>query len=192
MIRGLCRRRAWQRLLMKKGVSVSPGVVVARAYCVDEVLARREPHKLDEAALSDEISRFDSACAAAAQELDAIAARVGQQVGEEEAAIFRAHRLLLRDPALVGRVKSAILDRHVDARTALHETLDEYTALFERIQDEYLKERMADIRDVVGRVMAQLALHDNKHVIDTNESVIIVAPEILPSQAMTFDRMHVA
>src|SRR6266700_4705430 len=51
---------------------------------------------------------------------------------------------------------------------------------------------MADVRDVVGRVMAQLALHDNKHVIDTNESVIIVAPEVLPSQAMTFDRMHVA
>ena len=47
------------------------------------------------ATFSDEISRFDSACAAAAQELDAIAARVGQQVGEEEAAIFRAHRLLL-------------------------------------------------------------------------------------------------
>src|SRR5207302_10348848 len=58
--------------------------------------------------------------------------------------------------------------------------------------DEYQKERIADIRDDVDRVMAQLALHDNKHVIDTNESVIIVAPEILPSQAMTFDRLHVA
>src|SRR5436853_1615646 len=100
---------------MKKGVPVSPGVAVARAYCVDEVLARRDPHKLDLAAVSGEISRFDRACAAAAQELDAIVARVSQQVGEEEAAIFRAHRLLLRDPALIGKVKSAILDRHVDA-----------------------------------------------------------------------------
>src|SRR5579884_443857 len=82
---------------MRKGVPVSPGVAVARAYCVDEVLARREPHYLDVAALSDEVSRFDSACAAAAQELDAIVTRVRDQVGEEEAAIFQAHRLLLRD-----------------------------------------------------------------------------------------------
>src|ERR671922_252537 len=58
-----------QPTTMKKGVPVSPGVAVARAYCVDEVLARREPHQLDAAALSDEISRFDSACAAAAPEL---------------------------------------------------------------------------------------------------------------------------
>src|SRR5437870_3734596 len=115
---------------MKKGVPVSPGVAVARAYCVDEVLARREPTKLDAAALSGEIGRFDDACAAAAAELDAIVARVAQQVGEEEAAIFRAHRLVLRDPALVTKVKSAILDRNMDASSALHAALDEYTKLF--------------------------------------------------------------
>src|SRR5262245_41345510 len=57
---------------MRKGVPVSPGVAVARAYCVDEVLARREPKYLDVAALSDEVSRFDAASSAAARELDAI------------------------------------------------------------------------------------------------------------------------
>src|SRR5438128_4489651 len=162
---------------MKKGVPVSPGVAVARAYCVDEVLARREAHQLDVAALSDEVRRYDTASAAAAQELDAIVARVSQQVGEEEAAIFRAHRLLLRDPALIGKVKSAILDRHIDARTALQETLNEYNALFEKIQDEYLKERMADLRDVVGRIVAQLALDDPAEALSVNEPVIIVALE---------------
>src|SRR5262249_16455912 len=82
--------------------------------------------------------------------------------------------------------------RHVDARTALHETLDEYTALFERIEDEYLKERMADVRDVVGRVLAQLALQDGRHIQALNEPVILVAPEVLPSQAASFERMKVA
>src|SRR4051812_42633493 len=110
---------------MKKGVPVSPGVAVARAYCVDEVLARREPHKLDAAALSDEAIRFDNACAAAARELDAIVARVKSQVGEQEAAIFQAHRLLLRDPVLISKVKNAILTQHVDARSALHDVLEE-------------------------------------------------------------------
>src|SRR5208283_2109200 len=125
---------------MKRGVPVSPGVAVAPAYCVDPVLASREPSTVDQAAVSGEISRFDNACAQAAQELDVITARVAQQVGKEEAAIFQAHRMLLRDPALVSRVKNAILSRHIDARTALHELLDEYTKLFGQIQDEYLKE----------------------------------------------------
>ncbi len=179
---------------MKKGVPVSPGVAVARAYCVDEVLAPREPSHLDSAALSAEVSRFDKATQAAGQELDAIVARVSQQVGEEEANIFRAHRLLLRDPALIGKVKTAILNRQVDALTALHEALDEYTALFSQIQDEYLRERMADIRDVVGRIMAQLALHDQGHhqPLASDEPIILVAPEILPSQALMFKRLNVA
>jgi phosphoenolpyruvate-protein phosphotransferase len=177
---------------MKKGVPVSPGVAVARAYVVDEVLARREPNQLDAAALSGETARFDAACAAAVKELDAIVERVTRQVGEQEAAIFQAHRLLLRDPALIGKVKSAILNHHVDAHTALQQVLDEYTGLFARIQDEYLKERMADLRDVVGRIQAQLALQPDAPTLEVNEAVIIVAHEILPSQALSFERMQVA
>src|SRR6266849_5166255 len=112
---------------MLKGIAVSPGIAIARAFCVDSVLARREPQYLGAAALSDEIRRFDNACQAAGLEMDATIARVRQQLGEEEAAIFRAHRLLLRDPALLAKVKSTILQRKVDARSALHEVLDEYT-----------------------------------------------------------------
>jgi phosphoenolpyruvate-protein phosphotransferase len=178
---------------MKKGVPVSPGVAVGRAYCLGDPLSRREPQKeLDEADVASEISRFDSACAAVGQELDAVIQRVIQQVGEEEAAIFRAHRLLLRDPVLMGKVKSAIRGRHVDAYTALHEVLAEYTGLFDQIEDEYLKERMADIRDVVGRILAQLDLQSGAPVLDTTEPVVIVATEILPSQAATFTRLQVA
>lgn len=177
---------------MLKGIPVSPGIAIARAYCVDEVLAQREPHQLDVAVLSEEIARFDKACQAAGEELDAIVTRVCQQLGEDAAAIFRAHRLLLRDPALIGKVKSLILNRHVDARTALHEVLDDYTALFSRIEDEYLKERMADIRDVVSRVMAQLALNEPaEHAMDGHEPIILVAPEILPSQALLLKKFQV-
>jgi phosphoenolpyruvate-protein phosphotransferase len=177
---------------MRKGVPVSPGIAVGRAYCVDELLARQEPHRLDTSALSGEVNRFTNACAAAAQELDAIVARIGKEVGEEEASIFRSHRLLLRDPALIQKVRSTILNRHVDARTALQETLHEYTDLFSKIEDDYLRERMADIRDVLGRVAAQLALQDGHSTLSLEEPVILVAPEILPSQAATFEGMKVA
>jgi phosphotransferase system enzyme I (PtsI) len=177
---------------MLKGVPVSPGVVVARAYCVDEVLAQREPHHLDGAALSSEVTRFESAIAAASKELDAIVTRVTQQLGEDEAAIFRGHRLLLRDPALITKVKTTILNKKVDARTALQEALDDYTKLFEKIQDDYLKERMADIRDVVQRIMAQLALNQAPGAcLECDEPVILVAPEVLPSQALMLQRLKI-
>jgi phosphoenolpyruvate-protein phosphotransferase (PTS system enzyme I) len=177
---------------MLKGVPVSPGVAVARAYCVDQVLAPREPNKVEAARIAEEISRFDSAVHAAGQELDAIVARVSKQLGEEEASIFRGHRMLLRDPALIGKVKAAIHNRHIDGRSALHEVLDEYSALFATIQDEYLKERMADIRDVIGRIMAQLALNEPAPpALENDEPVILVAPEILPSQALLLKRFNV-
>ena len=133
---------------MKKGVPVSPGVAVARAFVLDDSLARREPHHLEDAALSGEMKRLDDACNAATQELENMIARVSKQVGEDEAAIFRSHRVLLRDPALIARVKNTIRNRQVDARTALQESLDEYARLFGQIKDEYLRERMADLRDV--------------------------------------------
>ena len=119
-------------------------------------------------------------------------ARVTEQVGEEEAAIFRAHRLLVRDPNLLGKVKSAILSRHVDAPTALQEVVEQYTALLSEIPDQYIRERMADIRDVASRIMAQLSLQEGGQLLDIQEPVIIVAPEILPSQALALGRLQVA
>src|SRR5262249_43945345 len=176
-------------MALKRGVPVSPGVAVARAYCVDEMLVPREPSHLDRSALSGETARFDRACAAAVRELDAIVERVSRQVGEEEAAIFRAHRLLLRDPALIAKVHAAIRARRLSADSALPETLEEYSALCAQIKDEYLAERMADLRDVFGRIAAQLALDRHEPALEGEDPVIIVAPEILPSQAFMFERL---
>jgi phosphoenolpyruvate-protein phosphotransferase len=173
-------------------VPVAPGVAIARAYCVDEALARRGLKELDAAAVSAELARLEGACAAARQELDDTIARVRDQVGEQEAAIFRAHRLLLDDPALLTKVQSAILDRHVDARTALQDVQAEYVALFSQIQDAYLRERLADVRDVIGHVQARLAVEDGGQALAVREPVIVVASEILPSQVIGFGQLPVA
>jgi phosphotransferase system enzyme I (PtsI) len=159
---------------------------------MDEALVCQESPQPGVALPSEEVRRFDNACTHAVQELDTTIARVIRQVGEEEAAIFRAHRLLLRDPALIGKVKSTILNQHVDAFTALQRTLAEYTALFARIQDEYLKERLADIRDIVHRVQAHLGHPASQPHLDLDHPVIVVATEILPSQVMAFAQLPVA
>jgi phosphoenolpyruvate-protein phosphotransferase len=177
---------------MRKGVPISPGVAVARAYRVDQGPSSGQAYHLDAAVLSSEVARFDRACAAVARELDATIARVARQIGEDEAAIFRAHRLILRDPSLINKVKAAICQRRVDAPTALHEVLEEYSRLFGQVTDAYLQERIADLRDVVGRLQAQLIREEQRPARDLREPVILVAPEILPSQALTLDRDLIA
>lgn len=178
---------------MLKGIAVSPGVVVARAYCVDDTLIRREPRAIDAANVTAEIARFDDAVKAAAAELDAIVAGVSQQLGEAEAAIFRGHRLLVRDPALASKVKSDIFHKKIEARTALHDALREYAELFEQIKDPYLQERLADLRDVVGRILSQLTVGEVSCVnTQADEPIILVAQEILPSQALMLNKLKVA
>jgi phosphotransferase system enzyme I (PtsI) len=177
---------------MKKGVPVSPGVVVAHAHCVDEVITSHEPYTLDDSSLSAEVSRFERACSAAARELDETIDRVSHQIGEEEAAIFRAHRQLLRDPTLYSKVKAHIIEDRMDASTALRKVVEEYANLFRQIPDSYLQDRLADLRDVVGRVLAQLARDEQHTALAVGEPVILVAPEILPSQAAMIDRRWVA
>ena len=177
---------------MKRGLPISPGVAVARAFCMDHGLGQQEAFHLDAAALSGEVARFDRACSAVARELDASIERISRQVGEEEAAIFRAHRLLLRDPALSNKVKAAVVERQIDAASVLREILDEYDKLYRQIADPYLQERMADLRDVIGRILIQLAREEKRPNLDWSEPVILVAQEILPSQALTFDRHLVA
>jgi phosphoenolpyruvate-protein phosphotransferase len=177
---------------MKKGVPISPGVAVARAYCLEGVRAPRETAHLQDGDLAGEVALFDRACTAVAAELDAITTRVAQQIGEEKAGIFRAHRQLLRDPGLVHKVKTAITERHVDAATALRQVLEEYSSLFGRITDPYLQERLADLRDVAGRLLGRLAAEVRPPVHPVTEPVILCAPEVLPSQALSFDRNLIA
>ncbi len=178
---------------MKKGVPVSPGVAVAHAYCVDEVITSHEPYTLDDAHLSAEVSRFERACAAVIRELDDTIARVTKQIGDEEAAIFRAHRQLLRDPTLLNKVKARICEKKLDAASSLRETLEEYAALFRQIPDEYLQERLADLRDVVGRVVVQLSRDEQpEKPLAFQEPVILIAPEIFPSQAALIDKRWIA
>lgn len=177
---------------MKKGVPISPGIAVAHAFRTDEVYARKASGSLPIEEIDAEIAHFEEACNAVAQELDGIISRVSKEVGEDAAAIFRSHRVLLRDPGLSDKVRTEIRVNRVDAATALNRALDEYTSLFARITDEYLRERMADVRDVISRITNRLTLDESAQQLKGKEPVVLVAAEILPSQAVMFDRLPVA
>ncbi len=175
---------------MRKGVPVSPGVAVAPAYLLG--IVSRKPLHVDDAAVGAEIGRLEGACAAAGHELDALVARVDSQIGDEEAAIFRSHRALLRDPALLSQVKTRIQSFHVDAAAALQATLEEYAELFHHLPEGYLQERLTDLRDVITRIQVHLIPKGPSEADGLREPVVLVAQEILPSQALALDRHLIA
>ncbi len=143
---------------MHKGIAVSPGVVVGIAYRVDTVFGSTEPQTLSEPdQVPAEIERFDHAVAISAAELEAIVTKVAQQLGNAEADIFKSHLQIVNDQSLLAKVHTLIQTQQLTALSALQLVLQGYAATFARIEHDYFRERMADIRDVVSRIGSHLA-----------------------------------
>jgi phosphotransferase system enzyme I (PtsI) len=181
---------------MHKGIAVSPGVVVGVAYLVDSVFGSSEPQSLaDPALVSGEIERFDRAQAASAADLEAIIAKVAQQLGNAEADIFKSHLAIVNDQTLVAKVHTLITTQHLTALSALQLVLQGYAATFARIEHDYYRERLADVRDVISRIGSHLTATmapGGQAIEPGDEPVILVAHEILPSQAMSLGNLPIA
>ncbi len=143
-------------MIVRRGLAVSPGVAIAQAYCIQDVFAGHEAEPLDDRAAMAELVRYDRARELALADLRSLHHKVRGQVGDRAAAIFQVHESILHDPAFTAKVRSWIVDSRQSAEAALRRLLDEYTELFSRTTDEYLKERLADVRDVALRVAQHL------------------------------------
>jgi phosphotransferase system enzyme I (PtsI) len=177
---------------MRKGIGVSPGVAIGTAYCIHEIYVNPETRRIEKAEVLAELERYDQARDKAAADLNALYQKVATQVGLQEAAIFRAHEAILHDPSFQAKVRTWIVDECQSAQSALHRLLDEYAALFESTRDEYIKERLADVRDVVIRVSGHLTDVLQPQLAALPEPLILVAGELLPSQVVTLGNRQVA
>lgn len=181
---------------MYKGIAVSPGVVVGVAYRVDSVFSSGETHVLAEPGLIGvEVERFDRALTHSAHELEGLIIKVAEQLGPSEADIFSSHLTIVRDQTLLAKVRALIESQCLTALSALHTVLQDYAATYARHEHEYFRERMADIRDVISRIGGHLS-HDGPPQVkaegDGEEPIILVAHEILPSQAMSLGELAIA
>ncbi len=176
---------------MKKGIPVSPGVAVGTAYCIHDVFVNPHSERLDEGQVSAELASYETARDCTERDLKALKDKVAAQVGEREAAIFSMHAAILRDPAFTHKIRQWIVHERLTAQAALQQLLTEYTSLFTRTKDEYLKERLNDVRDVVVRLSAHLTdvLKPDSDVLEG--PLIVVADELLPSQAVTLGQVEV-
>src|SRR3954467_3172633 len=170
---------------MHKGIAVSPGVVVGIAYRVDSVFGSGEPQMLtDPGQVPVEIECFKRAVAISVTELEAIVAKVAQQLGSAEASIFQSHLQIVNDQALLAKVHDLIEVQQLTALSALQLVLQGYAATFARIEHDYFRERIADVRDVISRIGSHLALPSSpfpgaaEGSPQGEEPIIIVANEL--------------
>jgi phosphotransferase system enzyme I (PtsI) len=169
---------------MRKGIAVSPGVAVGTAYCIHEIFVNPDTKRLEDREVTAELAAYEAARDRTSSDLHALQSKVEQQVGRDEAAIFAVQESILRDTDFTDRVRTWIVEDRLTAAAALHQLLNHYTSLFARTRDSYLKERVNDVRDVIVRLSAHLSavLRPEEHALDG--PLIVVANELLPSQAV--------
>ena len=181
---------------MHRGIAVSPGVVVGVVYLVDNVFGTAEPQTLDDPSqVPEEIARFDLAVSLAATDLEGFVLKVAQQLGADEADIFKGHLEIVRDPSLLTKVHALIEAQGLLAQSALQLVLREYAARFARIEHDYFRERMADVRDVITRIGTHLSQPSPNALApgpSGDEPIVLVTHELLPSQAMSLGDLPIA
>lgn len=171
------------------GIAASNGIAIAKAYRLIEPELSVEKRNIED--VEAEISRFKEAIQKSTAELEIIRNKAEQDLGADKAAIFDAHLLVLSDPELLSPVQDKIQSENVNAEFSLHEIASMFITMFEQMDNEYMKERAADIRDVTKRVLSHLlGVHiPNPSMIA--EEVIIIAEDLTPSDTAQLNPVYV-
>ena len=172
-----------------KGIAASNGIAIAKAYRLVEPDLSFEKKSVEDVQL--EVERFRKAMEVSKSELEAIRDKAQVDLGADKAAIFEAHLLVLGDPELNAPIEDKIQSDKVNAEFALKETADMFVMMFEQMDNEYMKERAADIRDVTKRVLAHLLGVQLVNPSMIAEEVIIVAEDLTPSDTAQLNRNFV-
>lgn len=172
-----------------KGIAASDGVAIAKAYLlVEPDLSFTNENITDTDA---EIKKFRNALEASKIELTKIRNNAEKSLGADKAAIFDAHLLVLDDPELIQPIEDKIANEKVSAPEALNEVTTQFITIFESMDNEYMRERAADIRDVSKRVLAHLLGVDLPNPSMIDESVVIIGNDLTPSDTAQLNKEFV-
>lgn len=171
-----------------QGIAASNGIAIAKAFRLENPDFTIEKKSVADAA--SEVARLEAALEISKGELTAIKDRALTELGADKAAIFEAHLLVLNDPELVNPVKDRINSESINAEFAMNEVANMFIGLFEGMDNEYMKERAADIRDVTKRVLAHLLGINFSNPSTISEEVIIIAEDLTPSDTAQLNRTY--
>lgn len=171
---------------MYKGTGASPGIALGRALVIEHselVIEKKTIENIDK-----EIQKLESAVKVSKEELTKVKEKALAELGEHEAEIFEAHLLVLEDPELIGSAISKIRDEKVNADYALNEIKEIFVAMFESMDNEYMRERAADIKDVTNRVLRHILGIKVVDLAELDEEVVLIAHDLTPSDTATMNK----
>ena len=175
-------------MLSFEGKSVLKGVAIGKLY-----IFKKQEYTLVKETVADvetEITRFHNACEKAKNQLGKLYKKTLEEVGEEHAAIFEVHKMMLEDLDYIEAIEALIRDEKVNAEYAVDTTGNNFATTFANMDDDYFKARSADVLDISKRVVNVLA-GIKEAGIDSEEPVIIVADDLTPSETVQMDKSKI-
>lgn len=173
-----------------KGLGVSPGIGIGKAFVIEK--KSMDINKVCVVNFEKEIERLRNAIEQGKIQLNELYLKTLNEVGEKEAQIFKSHEMMLEDDTFISEVESKIEKEKVNAEYALNEVSLYYIKMFENIEDEYLRERSEDIKDVMHRVIKILLGVKTTDYSKLEKDSIIVAKDLTPSDTAQLEKGKVA
>ncbi len=182
----------------KAGEKIFRGIPVSTGVCRGKIVILRrfrpviDLRKITEAELGEEVGRLERALVQTRHQILDVQRRVSGAMGAEEGSIFDAHLLVLEDRTLIDEVIRVISEERVNAEHAFHEVAERYAATLAAIDDDYLRERATDMRDVTNRVLNNLlGLEPEADLRHLKEPCIIISHDLSPSNTAQLDKRNV-
>jgi phosphotransferase system enzyme I (PtsI) len=175
-----------------RGIPVSAGVCKGTVLKLGEHREAAEKHVLPDADIPAQIARLENAILQTRRQILEVQKRVSEAMGAQEAGIFEAHLMVLEDPTIIDEVNRVVQNEKVNVEYAFHSVAEKYAATLSGIDDEYLRERAKDMRDVANRVMLNLqGLPERDDIKSLTQPVVIVSEDLAPSMTAQMNRKMV-
>ena len=171
-----------------QGISGSRGVAVGNVYRYIQEEIVIPDYTVAEDMVEEEIGKFAAAMAATLKQLDTIRQKALDEMGPEEAAIFEAHMQIAQDPSLSDGIKSLVESSHTNVVAATAQTIETFANIFLGMEDPYMRERGADIKDIGDRLMRNLLGMNPRGLSHISGEVILVAQDLAPSDTASLDK----
>lgn len=171
-----------------QGISGSRGVAVGNVYRYIQEEIVIPDYTVAEDMVEEEIGKFAAAMAATLKQLDTIRQKALDEMGPEEAAIFEAHMQIAQDPSLSDGIKSLVESSHTNVVAATAQTIETFANIFLGMEDPYMRERGADIKDIGDRLMRNMLGMNPRGLSHISGEVILVAQDLAPSDTASLDK----
>ncbi|MGI6424938.1 MAG: phosphoenolpyruvate--protein phosphotransferase [Tepidanaerobacteraceae bacterium] len=172
---------------MLKGIAASPGIEIGKVHVISHEQINIETRLIEKEEVQEEIKKLKAAIEVSKSQLQEIKKQAEQKLGADKAEIFGAHLMVLEDPVLLEEIESKINNELITADNSVSQVVKNYVEIFANMEDEYMKERAADIKDVGERIIKNiLGLSTDNQIFA--EKVVVVARDLTPSDTAQMDK----